>query len=85
MANHRVWIELEKSDSDEVNRERADLLSLMLERLGVTDVPHPVWWNAERRCYCFTVSPAGCFYEATDNGHWYNLEYFATGKVNGYQ
>lgn len=74
---HRVWIELDPPRTNEEGEARAKLLSSMLKRLGADYGRHPaVWWNEHKRCYCFTSSSIGGFWEATDNGHWYNLEYF---------
>ena len=74
---NRVWIELEQPSSDEEGERRAKQASRMLKRLGVPYC-QAVWWWPKHKAYCFTISTAGCFVEATDNGHWYNLDYLAS-------
>lgn len=74
---HRVWIEIERPKDDAEGAARAKLLSAMLKRLGVDRGSYPlVWWNERKRCYCFTQSSVGSFVEASDDGQWFNLEFF---------
>lgn len=72
---NRVWIELERSGTDEQMSERAQLLSAMLRKLGVTR-EQPVFWSPEKQMFCFEIDDAGSFVEAADFGHWYNLDFF---------
>lgn len=68
MAN-RVWIELERPESIEQGDERARLLSLMLQRLGIGT---RCWFDGVY--YCFTLDAAGTYVQASDRGHWFNLD-----------
>jgi hypothetical protein len=59
---------------------RAQLANNMITRLQ--DPKHRVedhlfvWWNETKFRYCFSLDSAGSFVEASDHGHWFNLEYF---------
>ena len=75
----RVWIEIERDTSaahEEINTKRAALASAMLRRLGCEGKHDPYWYHPDKRRYCVTIDAAGSFQEMSDNGHWYNLEYF---------
>lgn len=90
MAN-RIWIELDiwadphakkgskayQTIDHDINRQRAAQLNRMLNRLvlGESDQKDRVWWNEHKVCYCFDIGGGG-YVEASDRGHWFNLEYF---------
>ncbi len=83
---NRVWIEIEhptKSDGklikarteesmNTLGDERAKLASRMIERLG--GQPDFCFWHPKSGHYCFGGQMG--FVEATDNGHWFNLDFF---------
>lgn len=76
---HRVWIELEADEDAAVNVERAKMASAMLQRLHAPGerALDRVFWNESAGRFCFTLDDSGTYVEATDGGHWYNLEYFS--------
>lgn len=90
---NRVWLEIEhprKDDGkivkdrtaeqiDAIGNERASLASRMVERLGGS--ANYVFWHEKAGHYCF--GGAMGYVEATDNGHWFNLDFFGrTDKPN---
>ena len=58
---------------------RASLVSNMLRRMGILShyKGEIVWWDKseKRRGYMWTISEAGEYYNASDNGQWYNLDW----------
>jgi len=79
---NRIWIELELPENDKEGHTRAILLSSVLHHLGVKQT-NAVFWFPEKKRYCFTIDEGGSFVEATDNGHWYNLDYLAESTKQG--
>jgi hypothetical protein len=83
--NERVWIELERpplqlpeDEQDRIANERAAKCSKMIERLcGAKDY---CFWLTKQRRYAFGGQMG--FYEATDDGHWFNLDVFAGTEAN---
>jgi hypothetical protein len=79
---NRFWLELEsplvdgKIDHD-LGRYRAESAGALLKVLYPSDYPHyaPVWWDEKRCMYAFTIDRAGSYVTASDNGHWFNLDY----------
>lgn len=76
MTAHRVWIELEQPKNQEDGEKRAALLSAMLKKLGVDRGIYPIVFWAHGS-YCFTTADSGTFVEASDKGHWFNLDFLA--------
>lgn len=76
----RVWFELERpplelpvEDQDRIANDRAAKLSAVIERLcGAKDY---CFWLTKQRRYAFGGQMG--FVEATDDGHWFNLDHFA--------
>jgi len=84
---NRVWIELEYPDTKlptaeyhRLAKERADRASKMLKRLGV-EFGVPVFWFPDKAAYCFTIDNGGSYVQASDAGHWYNLDYFGRDET----
>ena len=77
---NRIWIELEIPKSNEHGDTIAAQASILLKLMGVDYSDPAVFWDSHKQSFCFTVDKAGSFYEASDNGHWYNLDYLA-GKA----
>lgn len=75
---NKIWFELELPENydDQKGRNIAEKACLVLKHMGV-DYNVPVWWNTTKKCYCFSIDSAGCYVEANDHGHWYNLDYLA--------
>jgi hypothetical protein len=76
--SNRVWIELDPKGTLDERKERAALLSRMLRRLGFDPRPSgdgPVFVREATGRYCFTLDEAGGYVEASDHGHWFNLDY----------
>jgi hypothetical protein len=74
----RLWIELEIHPDASVNVRRADLATRMLRRLG--DDISKFWWHEKDRRYCITIDSGGSYMTCADSGHWFRLEFLATGK-----
>ena len=75
--SNRVWIELEHPGADEaLGDARAALANKMLARLSEADDGdrNRFWYYGDKSCYCFGDS--GGFKELSDNGFWFNLEFF---------
>lgn len=75
---NRVWLELDPPADNATGHLRAEALTRMLRRLGSDFGPNrnACWWNERKQRYCFTLDASGTFVEASDHGHWYNLDYF---------
>lgn len=78
-SGNRVWIELDRraygtqEEINATNRARAALASQMLQRLG--GEANIVAWSPKENRYCFGSRE---FVVATEDGHWFNLDYFAS-------
>lgn len=75
-TKNRVWIELENADDEYINMERAMLANRWL---GFDDegTKGGFWWDDVKGCFCFTVDEAGGFWELSDPGYWFDLNYLA--------
>jgi len=89
--NHKVWIECERDDDPEVNVERAQLLTNMLNKLGGSGrfeyvVDFNLWKGEDVHWFYYIIPKAkqgeflfissdGSFCELPDNGHWFSLSY----------
>jgi hypothetical protein len=79
-APQRVWFELERppielpsEERDKIADDRAAKLSKVIERLsGQKDY---CFWLPKEGHYAFGGHMG--FVEATDDGHWFNLDFFA--------
>lgn len=90
---NRFWFEIEyptkdmgkvvkgrsPEDVDRIGEERAAKACVVLKAIGIDFGPrvNAVWWNKRLKTYCFSTSEAGTFYEASDCGHWFNLDWLA--------
>lgn len=79
-AQNRVWIELERPTSPEQGKQRAELMTNMLRRLGV-ERHHHVWWSEHEARYCY--GDAMGYIVLSDTGHWFNLDYFGRDILGG--
>lgn len=84
MTHNRVWIELDLYSEPgatgrravidaTVCRQRAKQLSAMLRKLGLKGTDY-VWFSDRDGRYCFGQVE---YVTATDNGHWFNLDWLA--------
>ena len=80
-SNNRIWIELPKPHNNKHGILIAEQACIVLKSMGV-DYDTPVFWDQNKQAYCFTCDSGGGFYEALDNGHWYNLDYLANKAIN---
>lgn len=82
-SGNRVWIELDRraygtqEEINATNRARAALASQMLQRLGAE--PNFVEWLPKENRYCFGNTT---YVVANEDGHWFNLDYFASKTKN---
>lgn len=80
----RIWIELDRpkglsaTDRIEFCERQAELATKLLHRLGVNK-DQRFYWSERDLCYCLG-GPMG-YLVLTDNGHWFNLKYLATGEA----
>lgn len=77
----RVWIELPKMAGASVERQTDIAVkgTVMLHKLGFNE--HVAfWWNGRKNVLCLTLNEAEEFMELPDNGHWFNLNFIATGE-----
>ncbi len=67
---NRIWIELDKSTSEEHAQKQCDLANKVLKKLGFK---HYEFFPGKRG-YCLVKDEAGGYIELADNGHWFNLD-----------
>ncbi len=70
---NRIWIELDRLGAHEDNHEQAKLANAMIKRLGGTT---EFRYNESKEMYEVVLDVAGSYKECSDNGHWFNLDYF---------
>lgn len=73
---NRIWIEIERPKTDAEGIERARLATALLAKLGIVRA-NAIWWNVNRRNYCYVTDDSGSYLELNDGGHWFNLDYLA--------
>jgi len=76
-TTNRVWIEIEKSDDDKVNKKRAELFTKMINRLRGDDaeVKAEVFWYKEKHKFAYSSDHLGSCHTLDDNGEWFNLDF----------
>jgi hypothetical protein len=85
MTMNRIWIELEMPWSEgkprridhALGKRRAELADRAMRKMGILPdyKGKIVFWYEDKLHYCFTLDYGGSFVEASDSGHWYNLDY----------
>jgi hypothetical protein len=74
MNDNRIWMELDLSEDELVNIERAGKLSQVLRHLWTIDYD-PIQYSIKDGRYRFQYSDFGAYETLKDNGHWFNLDY----------
>lgn len=88
---HRVWIEIERTpegvalpeaELKAFREKQIELANRMLKNLnnegssaGSENGMH-FWWSERDHQYALTLGSHGSYITLSDNGHWFNLEWF---------
>jgi len=72
----KIWIELERTPSAEFNQRQAELANKMLKRLSEPGDPTNRGFNWSKHEGRYTYGGPMGYRVLTDDGEWFNLEYF---------